>query len=445
MSCSLDGDCSKPLICALGDCRLQCKSTLDCSTGEWCVTDGRARAVCTQRNSVCDRQKDCPAPLACATDYRCRNLCEIDDDCNVFGVKGRLCVQDDNGVHFCAEPVEADNGVLVAVAAPNHPSGSVELPQLGLGAAGAATDSGVVSSSAAGTAASTDELGGAAGTSATATTASGGRSSDSTAGGAAATGGAASTGGKAATGGSAATGGNAALGGAGVAGGGSAVDCTATMPAGGTDHCGANNQGTAGGLAWSLWSNAVNSNSCITTFGTTAFSAGWNNSGNFQARVGLEWGSSGKTYDQYGTISAQFSYTKTGAGGGYSYIGMYGWSDNPCVEYYIVDDRYGTMPFDAYNATLRGTASIDGETYELFSNTTTGSGGSRCSGVTSWNQFWSIRQKARQCGTITLTQHFDAWKAAGMTLGNMLEAKILVEVGGGAGTISFPVANVTVQ
>ena len=32
-----------------------------------------------------------------------------------------------------------------------------------------------------------------------------------------------------------------------------------------------------------------------------------------------------------------------------------------------------------------------------------------------------------------------------MTLGNMLEASILVEVGGGTGSIQFPVANVTAQ
>jgi hypothetical protein len=220
-----------------------------------------------------------------------------------------------------------------------------------------------------------------------------------------------------------------------------AIDCNAAMPSGGTPHSG-NSQGGTGNLVWSLWQNG--NGGSITTFGTTAFSASWGpSSGDFLARIGLEWGSSGKTYDQYGTITAQFAYKKTGTGGGYSYIGIYGWSNNPCVEYYIVDDSFNTMPFNAYGATLKGTTTIDGESYKLFSNNTTGSGGSRCSGVSSWLQFWSIRQKGRQCGQISITQHFDAWKAAGMTLGNMLEAKILVEVGGGTGSIDFPVANVT--
>lgn len=215
------------------------------------------------------------------------------------------------------------------------------------------------------------------------------------------------------------------------------------MPSGGTDHCGQNTRGTAGGLNWELWSNTLNSNACITTYNTTAFGASWNNNGDFLARVGLEFGNSGKAYTEYGTIKADYAYTKTGTAGGFSYIGIYGWTTNPCVEWYIVDDRWGTMPFDAWNASLKGTAKIDGADYKLFQNRTTGTGGSRCSGTSQWDQFWSIRQSARQCGTITISEHFKAWEAAGLQMGGLLEAKILVETGGGSGNIQFPVAKVT--
>jgi endo-1,4-beta-xylanase len=215
------------------------------------------------------------------------------------------------------------------------------------------------------------------------------------------------------------------------------------MPSGGTEHCGQNTQGKAGGLSWSLWTNTLNSNACMTTFDTPAFSARWNNNGDFLARVGLEFGNNGKPHGEYGTIKADFSYTKTGSAGGYSYIGVYGWTTNPCVEWYIVDDRWGTMPFDAYNATLKGTATMDGASYKLFQNRTTGTGGSRCSGVSQWDQFWSIRQSARQCGTITVSDHLKAWEDAGLQLGGLLEAKILVETGGQSGNIEFPIANVT--
>jgi endo-1,4-beta-xylanase len=303
------------------------------------------------------------------------------------------------------------------------------------------------------------------GTSVTGGTGSGGSTSTGgtiSSGGQTATGGvtATSTGGTRATGGSGPgtggttgtpTGGTRAAGGSGPGTGGttspstgtSVIDCSAAMPSGGTDHCGQNTQGTAGGLTWSLWCNSLSSTACITTYSTSAFSARWNNNSDFLARIGLEFGSAGKTYDQYGTIKADFAYKKTGSGGGYSYIGIYGWSTNPCVEWYIVDDRFGTMPFNAYNATQKGTGQIDGETYKFFQNKTNGTGGSRCSGVSQWDQYWSIRQTARQCGTITISDHFKAWDTAGLKLGGLLEAKILVETGGGTGSIDFPVATVT--
>ena len=249
------------------------------------------------------------------------------------------------------------------------------------------------------------------------------------------------------SGGSADGSGGSGVGGSGT-GGGATVDCDAPMPTGGTDHCGSNTQGEAAGLSWSLWSNALNSNSCITTYDTTAFSASWIESGDFLARLGLEWGGWGSTpqpYTAYGTVRAEFAYTKTGTGGGFSYIGIYGWTNDPCVEYYIVEDSYNNFPFDPWQATQTGSATIDGEEYRFYRNTTQGTGGSRCSGVTTWDQFWSVRQSARQCGIVSITEHFDQWTAAGMQLGVMLEAKILVEVGGGSGSIEFPVANVVAE
>jgi endo-1,4-beta-xylanase len=85
---------------------------------------------------------------------------------------------------------------------------------------------------------------------------------------------------------------------------------------------------------------------------------------------------------------------------------------------------------------------IDGGMYRLYTRNTTGTGGSRCSGVSQWLQFYSIRTTAQTCGTITVSDHFAAWAAAGMQLGAVLEASSLVETGGGTGSINFPIANV---
>ena len=249
-------------------------------------------------------------------------------------------------------------------------------------------------------------------------------------GGGGAKGGATGTGGSS-TGGSTGTGGT---------GGAPTVDCSATIPSGGTVHQSSNAAGTAAGLDWTIWSNG--SAGSITTYSVPAFSASWNNSGDYLARLGVQWNAT-KTYDQYGTISAQFVEKKSGSGGNYSYIGIYGWSVSPCVEFYIVEVSYNQMPVNPGNTTNKGTVDIDGGTYIIYSRPTSGTGGSKCSGVSSWTQYYSVRKTARTCGTISISQHFAAWAAAGLTLGKMDQAQILVEVGGGSGSIDFPTANVT--
>ena len=272
----------------------------------------------------------------------------------------------------------------------------------------------------------------------------GGRGSS---GGIASTGGVVAADGKVGSGGIVGTGGIVGAGGAatdGAATGGSTSSaCTAGTPlTGGTQSCNSNVSGSYGSCQWSFWENG--SAGCITTYSTGAFSASWNNSGDVLARVGLQW-DSGETYDQLGTISADFAETKAGTAGGYSYIGIYGWSVSPCVEYYIIEDSYNTMPVRPYDATSVGTYDIDGGTYILYKSVMTGTGAPNCSGASNWSQLSSVRQTARQCGHISISQHFAEWTSKFMTLGKIEEARILAEAGGGTGSIDFTTATVTAQ
>jgi predicted lipoprotein with Yx(FWY)xxD motif len=243
-------------------------------------------------------------------------------------------------------------------------------------------------------------------------------------------------------------GGSGGVGGAGGSGGtaaggtgGTSDACSMTTPlTGGTTRQSSNASGTAAGMAWTIWSNG--SGGSITYYDKPAFRATWNNSGDFLARLGLQWNAT-RTYDTYGTITAQYASMKTGNAGGYSYVGIYGWSVSPCVEYYIVDDSYNRMPVNPGSTTNKGTAMIDGGTYTLYTRNTTGTGGSKCPGTTSWVQYYSVRQTARTCGQISITAHFDAWAAAGMPLGRMDQAQILIEAGGGVGSIDLTYASVT--
>ncbi len=110
--CALNSDCISGFVCALGACRAQCQSDVDCSFGGTCVfgvTDGVKTFVCrtpAQANAPCSNPSDCMAPMACASDYRCRDLCTTTADCNVLGVTNMVCAQDANGVDDCASPAE---------------------------------------------------------------------------------------------------------------------------------------------------------------------------------------------------------------------------------------------------------------------------------------------------------------------------------------------------
>jgi len=200
--------------------------------------------------------------------------------------------------------------------------------------------------------------------------------------------------------------------------------------------------GSAGnGYSYQLW--FTGGSGSMTIAGVDAkFSAVWNNPTDFLARIGLTW-SSTQTFDQLGTVSADYAHTKTGTAG-YSFVGIYGWSVNPIVEYYIVEDWFGSPP-TADGGTKMGTFTVDGGTYDIYQHTQVDQPSVTGANAT-FPQFYSIRQTARQCGHISITEHYKKWASLGLTLGKMEEAKILVEVGGGgSGNITFTTATVTAK
>ncbi len=216
------------------------------------------------------------------------------------------------------------------------------------------------------------------------------------------------------------------------------ANCPTTMPEGGTTKTGKSVNGTANGLGYGIWTNG--SGGSITVFTDAhAFSASWNESKDFLAHLGLDFRPA-KAWDSYASIVAEFSEIKSGTAGGFSMIGMYGWTNSPCIEWYINEDSWNGM-----NGSGNVTATIDGGTYYLKSVQTTGTGGANAceSGHTGpWTQLISSRKGARTCGVITVSDHFAAWEKQGWKMGALTSVHINVEVGGGNGKIDFPVANV---
>jgi hypothetical protein len=245
-------------------------------------------------------------------------------------------------------------------------------------------------------------------------------------------------GGGASSGGS--NGGNVGAGGAST--GGTSGGCNMGMThTGGKQYC-MNSTGNVGnGYSYQLWSSGQGSG-CMTVFGADAtFKANWSGVQDFLARVGLGWDSS-KTYDQLGTISSDFAFTRM-ITGGLTYIGIYGWSVNPLVEYYIMEDWVGSRPTGGGSKV--GTFTVQGEgTYDVYQHTQMNQPSITGSNAT-FPQFFSVRQTARQCGHTTISEHFKQWSNMGLKLGKMEEARILVEAINNSGSIEFTTATVVAK
>jgi hypothetical protein len=201
-----------------------------------------------------------------------------------------------------------------------------------------------------------------------------------------------------------------------------------------------NSVGSVGnGYSYQYWSDGTGSG-CMNVFGDEAtFSATWSNVGDFLARVGLTYDET-RTHQEIGTFSSDFAFT--GSANETTYVGIYGWSNDPLIEYYIIEDWFGDWrpSFESHE----GTISVDGGSYDVYTNVRENA--PSIHGTQTFTQYYSVRSEGRQCGQISISQHFSEWASLGMPLGNLYEVTLLVEgLNNGTGEAEFTNASVVVQ
>lgn len=95
--CELNTDCSAPLVCRLGSCRVECRAQRDCPTGLECVRDELGLGACQlPKETECMLSSECPSPLVCRFGH-CTNECVSNRDCP----PGDACQMDENGERGC--------------------------------------------------------------------------------------------------------------------------------------------------------------------------------------------------------------------------------------------------------------------------------------------------------------------------------------------------------
>jgi endo-1,4-beta-xylanase len=186
-----------------------------------------------------------------------------------------------------------------------------------------------------------------------------------------------------------------------------------------------NQTGTNGGYYYQMWS-AGQGSACVTLNSGNSYSTTWSGIGDFVAGVGWNPGNNSTK-----TFSSSLS-----ASGGTSLVSLYGWSTNPLVEYYVMENYAGSPPTAG---TYMGQVTSDGGTYNIYEHQQVNQ--PSIQGTATFEQYLAIRTSPTSSGTITTQNFFNAWASHGMNLGTLNYQILATEsFGGGSGSSSATVS-----
>ncbi|KAK5654590.1 hypothetical protein OQA88_7219 [Cercophora sp. LCS_1] len=154
--------------------------------------------------------------------------------------------------------------------------------------------------------------------------------------------------------------------------------------------------GSHGGFFYNFWSDGlgdVNYNNGA----DGSYSVRWTNCSNFFGGKGWNPGRE----DRNITFDATFSPKGNG------YLSVYGWTKDPLVEYYVVEN-WGTYNPALQFGSAAKTIEVDGGRYTIGLRRVV----QMALGSPVLTQMWSVRhaEDRRVSGTVALKSHFEAWK-----------------------------------
>ena len=201
--------------------------------------------------------------------------------------------------------------------------------------------------------------------------------------------------------------------------------------------------GEKDGYRYELWNQNGQGTACISLGNGALFSGEWNGIENYLARRGLGYNQT-QEHQEIGTFSATYNciYNPSTASGN-SYLSVYGWTVNPLIEYYIIEDWRNWIPSMDGGATLKSTIDVDGSIYDIYENTRVNQ--PSIVGNTTFQQYFSIRRDVRNSGSISISEHFDKWESLGMEMGKMYEVSFVVEGYQSSGNFVFNELDVSVN
>ncbi|KAJ7784857.1 endo-1,4-beta-xylanase [Mycena maculata] len=155
----------------------------------------------------------------------------------------------------------------------------------------------------------------------------------------------------------------------------------------------------------------------------------WDGSGDFVAGQGQNPGST--------SAEITFSSTMEPAADAEVILSVYGWSENPLVEYYI-NEFNNNGQFDlTFEGTQKGSVTSDGSAYNIFIHEQVNQ--PSITGTATFNQYISVRESERTSGTVTVANHVAAWASLGMDLGTLNYQIVAVEGLSGSGQATVTV------